>query len=114
MNIFILVNEDNDEPIENGSSEGIPGGDPGADQEPAGENTGEETEQEQENTKENEVSENARTNDTQQIELVDYSESLEEMNDRLEEIASYSFASVLILANILLIKIIQWIFSGFR
>ena len=104
MIIFILNNEDNEEPVQTESGEGVPHeGDGFADQGQEGENTVEQTEQEQESNQQ-----------TETIESIDYSSTLDEMQEQIEELTAYSFASVLLLSLIFLFSVIKSLFSGFR
>ena len=104
MIIFILNNEDNEEPVQNESAEGVPQeGDGLANQEQEGENTEEQTEQEQENIQETETTES-----------IDYTSALDDIQEQIEELTAYSFASCLLLSLIFLFSVIKSLFSGFR
>lgn len=104
MIIFILNNEDNEEPVQTESGEGVPQqGDGLADQGQEGENTEEQTEQDQEDIQQNET-----------IESQDYSSALDTIQEQIDEITAYSFASCLLLSLIFLFSVIKSLFSGFR
>ena len=104
MIIFILNNEDNEEPVQTESGENVPQeGDGLADQEQEGENTEEQTEQEQENIQQTETTES-----------IDYSSALDVIQEQIDELTVYSFASCLLLSLIFLFSVIKSLFSGFR